>query len=105
MPKTVPFVEKAREGTILVGRTRTRPFFLDFNEVPHILIGGETTGGKSTFIRQLVASLYLNNDTARFIFIDLKDGGEAGICEGVPRFEVHTEPGNVPPTLSHELRL
>jgi hypothetical protein len=92
MPKTVPFVEKMREGTILVGRTRTRSVYLDFNEIPHILIGGETTGGKSTFIRQLVATLYLNNETARFIFIDLKDGGEASICEGVPRFEVHSNP-------------
>jgi hypothetical protein len=94
MPKVIPFVDKMKRDTILVGRTRTRAVWLDFNEIPHILIGGETTGGKSTFIRQLVASLFLNDDTANFVLIDLKEGGEAGICEGVPRFEVHSNPEN-----------
>jgi hypothetical protein len=37
---------------------------------------GQTGGGKSTFLRQMITTLYLKNEKMDFILIDLKGGLE-----------------------------
>lgn len=71
-----------------VGQTRARPVFGSLLETPHLLIGGQTGGGKSTFLRQLITSLYCKNKDYKFSLIDMKGGLEFQIFEGRSRFEV-----------------
>lgn len=91
LPRLVPFLEVAENlppNTIVVGKTHARVIRETFDKIAHLLIGGETIGGKSTFLRSLVASLYLNNKDAKFIFIDLKGGTEGNPFGGIDRIEV-----------------
>jgi len=73
---------------ITVGKTRADTLNIDINSVPHILVGGLTGGGKSTFLRQVITSLYVNNSKYRFSLIDLKEGLEFQLFENLPRVDV-----------------
>lgn len=73
-----------------VGQTRAKPIYSSLAETPHLLIGGQTGGGKSTFLRQLVSTLYANNQSYRFSLIDMKGGLEFQIFEGLPRMAVYS---------------
>lgn len=59
-----------------IGRTRSEQIVVDLRRVPHLLIAGQTGGGKSTFLRQFITTLYLNNPEMEFTLIDLKGGLE-----------------------------
>ncbi len=72
-----------------VGQTRAKPIYSSLSETPHLLIGGQTGGGKSTFLRQLVTTLYANNESYKFSLIDMKGGLEFQIFEGLPRMTVY----------------
>jgi hypothetical protein len=50
----------------------------NFEEYPHMLIGGATKGGKSNFINQMIATLVTLNspDEIRLVLVDLKGGVE-----------------------------
>lgn len=73
-----------------VGQTRAKPIYSSLTETPHLLIGGQTGGGKSTFLRQLVTTLYFNNQSYKFSMIDMKGGLEFQIFEGLPRMTVYS---------------
>ncbi len=73
-----------------VGQTRAKPIYSSLTETPHLLIGGQTGGGKSTFLRQLVTTLYFNNQSYKFSMIDMKGGLEFQIFEGLPRMAVYS---------------
>ncbi|MBP9709144.1 MAG: DNA translocase FtsK [Oligoflexales bacterium] len=62
--------------TFVIGKTRSEEISATFESVPHLLIAGQTGGGKSTFARQLICSLYLSNPKYRFVLVDLKGGLE-----------------------------
>lgn len=62
--------------TFVIGKTRNEEIRATFESVPHLLIAGQTGGGKSTFARQLICSLYLSNPKYRFVLVDLKGGLE-----------------------------
>lgn len=72
----------------LVGTTRSKKYTDHLGVTPHLMIAGQTGGGKSTFLRQLITSLYLSNPEMRFTLIDLKGGLEFQIFEGLPRVSV-----------------
>lgn len=72
-----------------VGQTRAKPIYSSLEETPHLLIGGQTGGGKSTFLRQLVTTFYVNNRSYKFSLIDMKGGLEFQIFEGLPRMTVY----------------
>ncbi len=83
------------QGTKLIGRdkfmigeTRARQIIFDFDETPHMLIGGQSGGGKSTFLRQVITTLYLNNKGYQFYLIDLKGGLEFQLFNDLPRVTV-----------------
>ncbi len=71
-----------------IGQTRAKPIYSSLLETPHLLIGGQTGGGKSTFLRQLIATLYLNNQKHEFSLVDMKGGLEFQIFEGQSRITV-----------------
>jgi energy-coupling factor transporter ATP-binding protein EcfA2 len=68
-----------------IGRGRAKDTKCDFRSAPHLLVAGQTGGGKSTFLRQLITSLYLNDPLMNFILIDLKGGMEFQLFENLPR--------------------
>lgn len=72
----------------LVGTTRSKQYIADIRETPHLLVAGQTGGSKSTFLRQFITSLYLNNRNYQFSLIDLKGGLEFQLFERLPRVEV-----------------
>lgn len=73
-----------------IGQTRAKPIVGSFLETPHLLIGGQTGGGKSTFLRQLITTLYCSNKGYSFSLIDMKGGLEFQLFEGRERFKVLT---------------
>ena len=71
-----------------VGETRSNEVFGDLIETPHLLVAGQTGGGKSNFVRGLITSLYQNNSDMDFALIDLKGGLEFQIFENLERVRV-----------------
>jgi S-DNA-T family DNA segregation ATPase FtsK/SpoIIIE len=91
MPEVVTLGESLTNlprDTFVVGMSRAQQIKADFKKTPHFLVGGQTGGGKSTFLRQLITTLYLNNKDYQFKLIDLKGGLEFQIFENVPRIKV-----------------
>ncbi len=80
--------EKLGHNQFIVGTTRSNELKADFPSVPHLLVAGQTGGGKSTFLRQLITSLYLNDQTIHFTLIDLKGGVEFQLFEDLPGVHV-----------------
>lgn len=78
--------EKSYE--FFVGKTRSQDITASLKDIPHLLVAGQTGGGKSTFLRQLIVHLYLNQEKCRFLLIDLKGGLEFSLFENRKRFSV-----------------
>jgi len=76
------FVVGSKDGTIIYGSLK---------ETPHLLVAGETGGGKSTFLRQLIVSLYQNDKNAKFTLVDLKAGLEFYLFKNLPRVQLATD--------------
>jgi S-DNA-T family DNA segregation ATPase FtsK/SpoIIIE len=74
--------------TFVIGRSRSQEIQVSLASVPHFLVAGQTGGGKSTFLRQMITSLYLNNPSFQFRLIDLKGGLEFQIFENLNRIKV-----------------
>lgn len=71
-----------------VGKTRASLITTNLRNTPHLLVAGQTGGGKSTFLRQMIVNLYLTHDRTKFLLIDLKGGLEFSIFENRKRFVV-----------------
>lgn len=54
---------------VLIGYTRYRKIWLDVIRAPHIIVAGETGGGKSSFLHQAIIQLV---QRAKVLIIDLK---------------------------------
>lgn len=76
-------------NSFVVGDTRTERLIVSLQDVPHLLIAGATTSGKSTFLRQMVTTLYFCNPAMKFIFLDFKGKVEGNDFERLDRIEVH----------------
>ena len=90
MPENVRFadIEDVPKDAIIVGQSRANKLQVNLEQVPHILVAGQTGGGKSTFLRQMIATLYLRNDHTQFALVDLKGGLEFQIFKDLPRVDV-----------------
>ncbi len=75
-------------ATFIVGTTRSEVIQSNLVDTPHLLVAGQSGGGKSTFTRQLITSLYLNDRSARFTIVDLKGAVESQFFEGLNRIQV-----------------
>jgi energy-coupling factor transporter ATP-binding protein EcfA2 len=74
-------VDDLKDWSFVIGKTRSKTITTDLKKNPHLLVAGQTGGGKSTFLRQLITTLYVNNPTTHFTLIDLKGGLEFQIFE------------------------
>jgi len=84
--------DKYKNFSFLVGKGRSKEIISNLIDAPHLLVAGESGGGKSSFLRHLLATLYLNNRTAKFLFIDLKDNLEGQTFAGLDRMMVSNDP-------------
>jgi hypothetical protein len=89
-----------RADHFIVGHGRSGPLETNFEDVPHILVAGQTGGGKSTFLRQLIVSLYVSNPKYSFTLADLKGGLEFQTFEKLSRVNVLSEPAIASVTLA-----
>lgn len=86
--------------SFVVGRTRSQEITASFLDCPHLAVAGQSGGGKSSFLRQMITTLYLNNTDARFVFVDLKQGAEASVFQDWPRMTVVSDPEGAAAVLS-----
>lgn len=84
-----------RDYQFFLGRDRTRTYIGNFSESPHLLIAGETGGGKSAFMRQLITTIKINQPEAEFHLVDLKGGVEFGHFDKFPGMKVISEVSGV----------
>jgi S-DNA-T family DNA segregation ATPase FtsK/SpoIIIE len=92
-------VSNIPENSFQIGMARAHAIFASLLEIPHFLIGGQSGGGKSTFLRQVIVTLYLRNPRMTFSLIDLKDRLEFGFCEGLKRVHVDGDVASAAHTL------
>ena len=85
---TIENIHEVGAANFIVGRTRARQLIASLRNVPHLLVAGLTGGGKSTFLRALIVTLFLNNKDYEFTLIDLKGGLEFQIFENIERIKV-----------------
>jgi len=71
-----------------IGTTRSKRLKGSFKDTPHLLVAGQTGGGKSTFLRQLILGLLSQTKNCKLSLIDLKGGLEFQLFEDLPRVTV-----------------
>lgn len=71
-----------------IGQTRANTITASLKDTPHLLVAGQTGGGKSTFLRQLIVHLHLQKKGTHFLLIDLKGGLEFAMFENRKNFAV-----------------
>jgi hypothetical protein len=87
LPEKVPFArvvdwyprEEHRKTPWFAGMSANRKVeTFNFEDYPHMLIGGATKGGKSNFINQMISTMVTMNtpDELRLVLVDLKGGVE-----------------------------
>ena len=78
--------------SFVVGNTRSGEKRINLIDVPHLLIAGSSNSGKSTLLKQILATLYLNNVDAEFVLIDLKFGLESIEFRDLPKLAIFKTP-------------
>lgn len=76
----------------IVGNTRIGQKLSSLKDTPHLLIAGTSNSGKSTYLKQFISTLYLNNSACEFTLIDLKNGLESIQFHDLPRVHVIIRP-------------
>jgi energy-coupling factor transporter ATP-binding protein EcfA2 len=76
MPDEIAWNDDMLTGKgVLIGVTRSGMIFHDFDELPHLLVGGATGYGKSQTLKMIITALIQKNaDNVSFSLIDLKNG-------------------------------
>ena len=83
-------VDELHPDQFFVGKSRVGTVVADLKQCPHYLVGGTTGSGKSYFLNQMIAALYLKNPKYTFELIDLKYGAEFEMkFSRLPRVNVH----------------
>lgn len=102
MPKEVGFgdISHLSACKFIVGETRSSYVRADIRKVPHLLIAGQTGGGKSTFLRQFITT-HLLRCRATFLLIDLKEGLESHLFEGFSNVEIKEDVAAAVSRLGH----
>jgi hypothetical protein len=96
----IPYIEKYRGYKFLVGRNRTQEFEIDFTKDPHLLVAGESGGGKTFFTRQLIATVKHNHPETVIKLFDLKRGGDFSCFNNVERIELELGAERAPELLN-----
>lgn len=78
---------KADRMTIPLGETiNSKRIYRSLRDFPHLLVGGSTGQGKTTYLNVVLASLIENNtpNQLRIVLVDLKGGIEFSMYKGIP---------------------
>lgn len=69
-----------------IGVSREGPLWVNLAALPHLLVGGQTGGGKSATIRQMVTWLVtqMGPEHVRVVLVDLKGGLEFNLFQHLP---------------------
>jgi len=78
----------SRSYEFVVGQTRAHTITATLRDTPHLLVAGQTGGGKSTFLRQFIVHTHLHEKDCKFLLIDLKGGLEFSMFEDRKQFAV-----------------
>lgn len=81
-------IKSIGKSRFTIGITRSKSIETDLDTCPHLLIAGQTGKGKSTFLRQFITTIYLNEPKTEFTLIDLKGGLEFQLFERLPGITV-----------------
>jgi len=102
MPQYLLFenIDHHRGYKFLVGKNRTTQFEIDFTKDPHLLIAGESGGGKTYFTRQMIATLKHNHPETVIKLFDLKRGGDYNCFSNIDRVELELGPEKAPAILT-----
>ena len=94
MPTHFPltYLEKFRGYKFSVGQNRTSQFEINFTEDPHLLIAGESGGGKTYFIKQMLATIKVNHPETVLKIADLKNGGDFKCFDQINRVDLVFDP-------------
>jgi hypothetical protein len=85
---TIENIRGFRDYTFLIGRDRAKTYIGSFVDNPHFLVGGESGGGKSAFLRQLITTVKVNQPESEFYLLDFKGGVEFWQFEKLPGMKV-----------------
>lgn len=69
--------ESFADGDIPIGESYEGPIKVNMRDVGHILVAGQTGGGKSNFLKVVTTVLTRNNERAQVLFFDFKGGMES----------------------------
>lgn len=69
-------IDNLLDGEIPIGISHEGPISVNMREVSHILVAGQTNGGKSNFEKIAATALALNNPEAEIVYLDFKGGME-----------------------------
>jgi len=93
IPNFVPFSDFAKMPknkpplTFFLGHTTNgAPVYYDLTDAPHLIVAGQTGGGKSNEINGLICSIIARQspDIVQFLFVDLKEGVEFAPFYDIP---------------------
>lgn len=79
MPTVYPFddqmLDRCKGWTVCMGYAREGIIYHDFDKIPHLVVAGTTTYGKSVFLKNLITT-HINNhpNDVTFTLLDLKGG-------------------------------
>jgi hypothetical protein len=90
---TIENIRGYRDYSFLIGRDRSKTYVGSFVDNPHFLVGGESGGGKSAFLRQLITTIKLNQPESEFYLLDFKGGVEFWQFEKLPGMKVVSDIG------------
>jgi hypothetical protein len=72
---THELLEGCKGWNIPVGTTRNKMFYHDFDKLPHMIVAGMTTYGKTVFMKMLITTFIAKQpENVKFTLIDLKGG-------------------------------
>ena len=69
--------EQYADGDIPIGLSHQGPIKVNIRDVAHILVAGQSGGGKSNFMKMASSIISSNNKEAQIIFLDFKGGMES----------------------------
>lgn len=64
-----------------IGQSERQKVLLSLKEMIHLVVAGETGGGKSTFLRNFITRIILGNNKTKLYLVDLKNGTEFSVFE------------------------